>query len=750
MIDFWLKYPLQTFRDGSLMLASGWPLAVAVMVVAAAALLIGIGLYRAGHNLSPLQRWSIGSLQVLMLALLVLLLWQPSLAIDQVMPGTNTLAVLVDDSASMAYADNGKRRIDLARELLNSEDFGRLSQQFEVQLFRFSDQAQPLQDLSTLSASSNVSAVTGALAQVLRGSANNPLGAVLVLSDGLDTSPLAHSLADLAGWQVPVHTLGLGRQQIPEDLGISDVQLPSRLTPGSALRAQVTLVHDGAGTARLKVSQSGQLVGIEEVVLGSGTRTSAWLELPLPETGHHELTFSLEPSETDRNLANNSLTRMLEVAPRVRRILYIEGEPRWEYKFLRRALSGDPGLKLETLLRVSPNKYYRQGIDDPSQLEAGFPTDRETLFSYHGIIIGSIEAASFSDQQLELIRDFVAHRGGGLLMLAGRSGLGQGGWGNSALAGVLPTMLPPPERESFARQRWPVLRSPEGARSNMLQLASADEEDAELWQSLPALANYQQLGDLKPAAVTLLSVDVNGSPEPLMVQQPYGRGLSIALATSGTWRWQMSLPLEDYRHETFWRQLLRTLGSEAPEAFELSVTTEGSQLHLRAELRDESFEPLAGQPVTAMVSGTTSSAVSLSPVPGQLGVYQAQLPLGGDGPHFVEASSGAPVSGTQPSVQAQPGAGSGSARAALFHAGQRAERVSLAQNRAGLAAISSATGGQYFTADQLSQLPQVITASSAGITRTQILPLWDAPLALLLLVLLKSTEWLLRRRWAVI
>ena len=202
----------------------------------------------------------------------------------------------------------------------------------------------------------------------------------------------------------------------------------------------------------------------------------------------------------------------------------------------------------------------------------------------------------------------------------------------------------------------------------------------------------------------------------------------------------MSLPVEDQRHETFWRQLLRSLTSEARDAFELEVSTQGSTLSLRAEVRDEAFQPEALGAVNAKISGTTVSQVTLSPVAGEAGVYAAQIPLAGDGAHFVEAGhSFVSDAGDEPA-----------ARAALFHAGKRLERVSLAQNRAALTAISNATGGQYFTPGELDKLAQVITSSSAGITETQILPIWDAPLLLLLLVLLKATEWLLRRRWTVI
>ncbi|MEM7707957.1 MAG: hypothetical protein AAF358_20570 [Pseudomonadota bacterium] len=747
MIDFWLKYPAETWRDGTLFFASGWPLWLALALIGVGGALLVAGLVRRGHNLSPAQRLGIGVLQLMLLAGVVTLLWRPSLSVDRVLPGSNTLAVLVDDSASMSYQHAGRSRLDAVRELLGGDAFAELAEDFDVELFRFSDRATPIDDLTELAGRDDASALSRSLDQVLQRSAQNPLGAVLVLSDGIDTAPRDRTLGQLSRWEIPVHTVGLGRERIPEDLGIGAVKLPRRLAPGSRLRAQLTIVHAGPAEARIKVSRDQELLAVREVALGEGDRTTVWMDLPLGELGHHALTFSLEPGPNDSNLANNTLTRMLEVAEQTRRVLYIEGEPRWEYKFLRRAVSADPGLELVSLLRVSPNKYYRQGIASAEELEGGFPADAETLFAYDGIVIGSIEAASFDEQQLGLIRDFVAQRGGGLLLLGGRSGLGQGGWGNSSLAGVLPAALPAAERESFSRQRWPVVRTPAGRSSALLRWDDDPATDDELWDSLPALADYQLLGALKPAASTLLDVVVDGAPQPLLVEQPYGRGRALILATGGTWRWQMSLPLEDQRHETFWRQTLRALTSEAREQFELDVSSEGGELSLRAELRDNAFEPRSGAPLVAQISGSTVSRVSLTPLPGEPGVYRGSVPMSGDGPHFIEAIA-EPATGGVTAAMEPPKAVP--ARAAFFHASQRQERVTLAQNRTGLEAISVATGGRYFTTDGADRLSDVISTTSAGITATEVLPVWDAPLLLLLLVLVKAAEWLLRRRWSVI
>src|SRR5581483_9160774 len=109
--------------------------------------------------------------------------------------------------------------------------------------------------------------------------------------------------------------------------------------------------------------------------------------------GVRNLEAVLEPLSNEENLRNNRLVRVMNVDPRRPRILYVEGEPRWEYKFIHRAIAfEDPSLRMVTILRTTQNKIYRQGTDTPEELKDGFPTKVEDLFAFDGLIIGSVEA----------------------------------------------------------------------------------------------------------------------------------------------------------------------------------------------------------------------------------------------------------------------------------------------------------------------------------------------------------------------
>jgi len=451
-----------------------------------------------------------------------------------------------------------------------------------------------------------------------------------------------------------------------------------------------------------------------------------------------DLRFTLDPVNGERNLANNSRAQVVDVPDGNYRILYIEGEPRWEYKFMQRALDEDPSVQLSTLLRVTPNKFYRQGIDDPDQLAEGFPLERSELFAYDALIIGSVELAEFNEEQQQMIHDFVSERGGSLMMLAGLNGLGLGGWSESVVSEVLPVRLAADDA-AFVRQQAKVIPTPSGLASPILLLSDNPAENLERWNELPNIADYQNLGSLRPAATTLLEIDVNGELQPLLVTQPYGKGQSYIMATGGTWRWQMSMPLEDMSHETFWRQLARGLVVNSPLPFELSTNIENEEIRVRAQVRDPDAEENQGLAVSAVVSYEYGPAMTLELLPSsnQPGVYEASFNPADTGLFSIEAISrvgNTPVSSVRSAIRYE----------------QNQEAFAIRQNRDLLENLAAVTGGQYWQAQNWDELPEAISYSTAGITEQDIRYLWDAPIIFILLILLKAAEWLLRRRWSTI
>ena len=741
MFEFLFKYPQQSFNESEFILASGWPVWLLWALAAICVLLVSAALYLKRTSMRWWQLGLLGMLQSLMLALVLFVVWQPALVNERLLPGENAVAIMLDTSSSMALTDGTSTRMVQAADLLTPESLEELAETYTILPYSFDSSARALTSFEELPAPGNSSDLGTSILQTLRQASASSLGAVILVSDGADNSGniSAAELDEIAGYGVPIHTVGIGRETIPEDMELQEVDLPDKALAGTTLSARVNILHDAGGTARIKVYDGDTFLSTEEIELDPAQNsTMAFIDINVEEPGQLDLRFTLDPINGERTLANNSRASVVDVPEGRYKLLYIEGEPRWEYKFMQRALNDDPSLQLSTLLKVTPNKYYRQGIDSPEELEDGFPVERTELFKYDALIIGSMNVAEFTQEQQELIRDFVSERGGSLLMIGGLQGLGLGGWGESIVSEVLPSRLSL-ENADFHRVKVPVMLTDSGRAAPMLKFSDSETENGEMWDALPEVADYQNLGPLRPAASTLLEVIVDGRPQPLLVTQPYGRGQSYILATGGTWRWQMSMPLEDLSHETFWRQLARNLVANSPRPFELSANAENENIVVRAELRDPEAEENQGLEITAVVSSDTNELVNLDllPVAGQPGVYQASFAPASNGLFSVEAIS-----------RKGDELVNSVTTATRFEQGQ--EAFNIRQNRALLERVSDVTGGQYWAPRQWGEMREAISYSSAGITEQQISWLWDAPFFFLLLFMLKLTEWLLRRRWQVI
>ena len=749
MFEFLFKYPPTVFRKGDFVLASGWPLWLLILLV------LGAGAGLAWH-LRKHQGWLDGKkpflvwgLQFASVTLVLFLLWRPAISIQSLRSQQNVVAVILDTSRSMALGEGGKTRLQLAWDALDSGVIDELKERFRVRLYAFSGGLHRLESLEKLPEAGNATRIGESVAAVLRESAALPLGAVVVLSDGADNTGSfdRRLMAEIRKRNVPVHTVGVGREEIPGDLELAEVTVPPRALPNSQLNAQVSIRHSGGEEkkTRLTVRDGSMILASKEITLRRGENVhSEWINFNAGDAGIRYLKFAVEPAGDEEITGNNSLSRVIDVPRGRRKILYVEGEPRWEYKFMRRAVFKDASVQLVSMLRTSPNKFYRQGVDTPEELENGFPTAEDELFAYDALIIGSMEAGFFTPEQQEMIKQFVNRRGGTLLVLGGRNALGDGGWGASKVAEVLPVAVSDSSDRTFFRETAEVVLTNQGRDSLICRFDEDAAKNLEKWKELPALADYQRVGGLKPAAVPLINVRVEGKEIPLLVTQNYGRGKAIVLATGGTWRWKMGLPHDDTRHHVFWQQLLRSLVAHSPGPVSISTNrrlyADDPTVKLRAEIRTKEFELANNATVTALVTPESGDphTVELHPSAEEEGVYEAQWTAAGTGAYRVETTA----------HQGEEALGS-----EVVHFRREdglAEDFHPGQNRELLERLAEQTGGRYWTLDEVAGLPREIRFSEAGITSREIMDLWDMPFFFLLLLGLRGGEWLLRRRWGVI
>ena len=240
-----------------------------------------------------------------------------------------------------------------------------------------------------------------------------------------------------------------------------------------------------------------------------------------------------------------------------------------------------------------------------------------------------------------------------------------------------------------------------------------------------------------------------GRKLPLLITESFGRGRSAIMATGGSWRWQMSSPLGDTAHDLFWQQLLRWLVSDTPGRVVASVPAQmlldNGAVALTAEVRDQQYNPAPDTKVEAHILGPSgvSASIEMSPMPDNPGRFQGTWTAPKIGAYLTEVTA----------QRADPGTGKFKELGRDVLTFQRmdgvAENFHTEQNRDLLERLAAQTGGQYWKPEDLGKLAARIPYSEAGVTVRETRDLWNLPLVFLVLVLLRFSEWWLRRRWPV-
>ena len=265
------------------------------------------------------------------------------------------------------------------------------------------------------------------------------------------------------------------------------------------------------------------------------------------------------------------------------------------------------------------------------------------------------------------------------------------------------------------------------------------------WNELPQISVSQVLANVKPGASVLLEARrVEGSgPQvaPLLIQQRYGRGQTLALTASDTWRWRMKMDSKNNAHETFWRQMLRYLVSGTPQQVEIGTEKEvyalDDMVNIVADIRDKRFNPVGDANATARVTKPSGAVVDVPlkfTTLNSVNTYAGEFKADELGQHRIE------LIGTQREPRQL------SARSNMLVSDLNREYYSAAQNSDLLKRISAETGGKYYTpAEAQSLLDDLIyrqTPYSERVTKD----LWDMPVNFMLIIGLLSAEWFLRKR----
>lgn len=696
----------------------------------------------------------------------------------------------------------------LTSALVNSETnlypewLARIDDTFRLQPFLFDGSLRRVDEFSELSFAENRSDLATALGRIRQRFDKRPLAAIVAFTDGnatdaeeLDTTLAKWSeVAENAG--VPVYPVILGDPS-PEARDLSVNHVTAETTQFED--AQVTLNIEAAARGHFPdpvevfaVNETGKELAVKEVVFPepvSGGPVSRALPVRLQlsamppgisflKVGIRQSAEKPEEELTDRN---NEKQISVNRGSGPYRILYVSGRPNWEYKFLRRSLAMDSEIELVGLIRIAKRepkfewrgrtgessnplfrgfrseipeetrKYdepvlVRLNVSDASELRDGFPKSAEDLFdTYKAIIIDDLEASFFTQEQQELIDQYVSRRGGTLLMLGGQESFQPGLWENTPIGRVLPVYLdkirnaPPSLEAAFNLTR-------EGWLEPWMRLRySKDEETNRLAYMTPFFA-VNQISAIKPGASILSTViDSERRTLPAIITQRYGEGKSAAVTIADFWRWGMKDPEQQENLARSWRQLVRWAINEVPSRVELEKEEVNSGplplTNLSVRVQTKTFDPQDDANVILTVSHQDGETSTLSAEPSLTdpGLFTAEYASENRSSYRVQAS-----------VLDGEGEEIGTDEIARTINPEADEFAKLGPNQSTLERIAAETGGEMLRLDELAELPALLKTLDLPISEVRQRPLWHTPWLFLIALACFLGEWVLRRRQGIL
>lgn len=764
-----------------------WPGWLVFLLVAGGAF-FALYSYRDEQGLSFRLRLCLGTLRAILYAILILLLFEPAYAVEMTVKLRRTLLVLLDVSESMSIKDPRNRpeeveeinlisgkaryedlargaaeppgrppatisRLDLAKGILQHPElqlFERLSEDYQVLYFCFGDRLEALsgegstfaETLRGLSPTAKATALGNSIEDAVSRYGGQTVAGVVLLTDGAsnegrDTVEVARRMK---GQGIPLYPIALGLPRPPDvrldDLIVQDVVL---LNEEVSVRVQ----FQATGIARQKTELILRLDGEEKArttVELSGSPQVEEIPLVPDKAGSFRLEVSVQPLPLEIESDNNSASQTIRVIDEKIHVLYLEGKPRWEYRYLRQVLLRDPRLEVKFIMA--------EGDQDLAKHDAHyltkFPEDSAQAFQFDLIILGDVRLGPhLQPGDLDRIEDLVRKRGGSFLMICGHRHAPTDYHG-TAIEKILPVHLRAGSLQPIEPTVHPVLTR-DGQKSSMMRLEPSEEPNQALWRLVKPLDQLPPLSGPKPGAWVLASLShlpERDVPYPLIAWHRYGTGKVLFVGTDQLWR--LRFMRGDQYHARFWRQAIQflTLSRLLGENKQVSIQSDrreyrtGETARLYAHLLNELYEPLEKPEYTVFLERTetaeTEKTIKLEPLPGMPGLYQGLCVLHREGRY---------------AIRTPPEDRESSHTAEFDVVNQPLEQMQPAMQQDTLKKMAELSGGKYITIRDLPALHKAL----GGEKRTTLLrkekELWDSPFVFLVLLFCAGLEWLLRRNY---
>jgi hypothetical protein len=570
------------------------------------------------------------------------------------------------------------------------------------------------------------------------------LRGVVLGSDGdwNEGSPPVLAAARLRIKGVPIFAIPVGSRTRVPDVELLNLDLPTFGVAGKSVRIPFaidsSLPRDFSTTIVLRASD-GETV-TKDLRISAMSRTSDALVWKPKATGEFTLTLTV-PKHGDETLTeNNSLSAPISIREEKLRVLLVESYPRWEYRYLRNALSRDPGVELSCLL-------YHPGL---GSLGGGnkdyikqFPSGLDELSKYDVVFLGDVGSSDgqLTVEQCRLLKGLVEHQASGLVFIPGWQGR-ELSLLDTELSDLFPVIMDPNQPGGWGSRVGNHFELTEaGRRSLLTKLADTQDDNAEVWDGLPGFQWYAPAVRAK-AGSEVLCVHKDASNEygrlPLLVTRTYGAGKVLFMGTDGAWRWRKGV--EDKYHYRFWGQVVRWMAYQRNmakgETMRLYHVPDQPRLQqtltLHANVMEKSGEPLEGGEVSARITAPSgkSELVRFVSTGDEWGEFTARYTALEAGSHRAKLF----CKGTGATLEAS-----------FFVQGAAVEQVGRPARPEVMEELARVTGGKVIEVGKLDQVVQSLAALPEPPPLVRRVPLWCHPVTAGAMIGLFGVFWVGRK-----
>lgn len=587
--------------------ASTYVLVLIVLVLLATAFLCFTAIKRSAR---PKRTGALEALRFISVTYVCAMLLGPEWRTTQDSDLQPEIAIIWDESLSMTTEDAirpdniaGSEKVltrkELVSRLLDTEFWKTFESDERNRVSQSSFGAPPPETDPNARAMSGTD-VNSALTKALEVGRN--LRAAIFIGDGdwnIGKSPVA-AAQQFALKKIPLYALVTGSNQYIEDLDLESVNAPSYGIIGENVQIPFTIKSTLSRDVRTQVrirSDNGKERTKAVTIRANSTHYDSML-WRIEKEGASTLNISIPVANDELVQSNNARDFVMNGKPESIRVLVVESVPRWEYRFIRNALSRDPGVTVDCLL-LHPSLGKGDGPDYIQE----FPEKLEDLQKYDVVFIGDVGIGEnqLTVEQANLIKGLVESQASGVVFIPGPRG-NQFTLDQSDLADLIPVVLDSENKEGISDSlETPMRLTPEGEKSLLTMLGDDESKNETIWRGLPGF--YWQAPVLKAkAGSTVLAVNDSRRNDsgrlPILVTARAGSGKVLYMAIDSAWRWRRGV--EDLYHYRFWGQVARWMSYQrnmaAGERVRLFYSPErpkpGEYVSLTANAFDKNGAPL--------------------------------------------------------------------------------------------------------------------------------------------------------------